>query len=106
MNDIEIRLARDWYFDGVRGVIFKTEWESTMPKRYVATDFLWQVVEEGQRVDPVFDLEMTKAQKLMDNLWECGLRPTEGAGSAGSLAATQRHLEDIRALLWKEGKPK
>jgi hypothetical protein len=31
-------------------------------------------------------------------LWNCGLRPTEGSGSAGSLAATQRHLDDMRTV--------
>lgn len=41
------------------------------------------------------------AQKLMDDLWDCGLRPSEGSGSAGQLAATQRHLEDMRKLLSK-----
>jgi hypothetical protein len=37
----------------------------------------------------------------MDQLWQCGLRPSEGTGSAGSLAATQRHLEDMRALVFQ-----
>lgn len=40
-------------------------------------------------------------QALMDDLWRCGLRPTEGAGSAGAMAATQRHLEDMRTLVFK-----
>jgi hypothetical protein len=35
---------------------------------------------------------------LMDQLWQCGLRPTEGTGSAGSLAATERHLKDMREI--------
>jgi len=38
----------------------------------------------------------TVAQSLMDSLWERGLRPTEGKGSAGSLAATERHLKDVQ----------
>lgn len=41
------------------------------------------------------------AQQLIDDLWQCGLRPSEGAGSAGSLAATQRHLSDMRKLVEK-----
>ncbi len=41
------------------------------------------------------------AQRFIDELWNAGLRPTEGSGSAGSLAATQRHLEDMRALVFK-----
>ncbi len=53
----------------------------------------------------------TAAQVLMDELWNCGLRPTEGTGSAGSLAATQKHLEDMRTIAFGqlmlpgEGKP-
>jgi hypothetical protein len=46
------------------------------------------------------DLNDGAAQLLMDRLWECGLRPTEGSGSAGSLSATQKHLEDMRTLVF------
>lgn len=49
---------------------------------------------------PTFSLRNEEAQKLMDDLWECGLRPTQGVGSAGSLAATQQHLADIRTVAW------
>lgn len=45
-------------------------------------------------------------QRLMDELWNVGLRPTEGTGSAGSLAATERHLTDMRALVFKTEVPK
>ena len=57
--------------------------------------------EEGTRVEPMMILEIQQAQQLMDELWQCGLRPTEGTGSAGSLAATERHLEDLRKLVFK-----
>ena len=43
-------------------------------------------------------------QVLMDDLWNCGIRPSEGAGSAGSLKATQYHLEDMRKLIFEEAK--
>lgn len=52
----------------------------------------------GQTVQPTTELSMTEAQQLIDQLWNCGLRPTEGAGSAGSLAATERHLADMRRI--------
>jgi hypothetical protein len=29
----------------------------------------------------------------------CGIRTSEGSGSAGSLAATERHLADMRAIV-------
>jgi hypothetical protein len=49
-------------------------------------------------------LSTMKAQKLMDDLWDCGIRPSEGSGSAGAMAATERHLEDMRSLVFKTTK--
>ncbi len=51
---------------------------------------------------PFAKIEIQSAQKLMDELWQCGLRPSEGTGSAGSLAATERHLKDMRAIVEKQ----
>jgi hypothetical protein len=52
----------------------------------------------GERAEPMMRLGIEQAQQLMDELWQCGLRPTEGSGSAGSLAATERHLKDMQAI--------
>lgn len=62
-------------------------------------------VEDGARSDPAITLQPDQAQALIDELWRTGLRPTEGTGSAGSLAATERHLADMRALVFKTKKP-
>ena len=51
---------------------------------------------------PMMRLPIHAAQQLIDELWKCGLRPTEGSGSAGAMAATQRHLEDMRTLVFEE----
>jgi len=51
---------------------------------------------------PAFRLQREQAQELMDRLWKCGLRPTEGSGSAGSLSATEKHLNDMRAIAFKK----
>jgi hypothetical protein len=45
-----------------------------------------------------FLLSENAVQRLMDELWNIGYRPSEGSGSAGALAATQRHLDDMRKL--------
>jgi len=37
----------------------------------------------------------------MDDLWNAGIRPTEGTGSAGSLRATEEHLDDMRRIVCK-----
>ncbi len=62
---------------------------------------------QGTHAEPMFRLEIRQAQQLMDELWQCGLRPSEGSGSAGSLAATERHLKDMQSIamgiLRKEG---
>lgn len=62
--------------------------------------------QRGDFVEPMIRLPIQAAQQLMDELWQCGLRPTEGTGSAGSLAATERHLADMRALVFKLDAPK
>lgn len=48
--------------------------------------------------EPTFRLATHEAQQLIDELWGCGLRPSEGTGSAGSLAATERHLVDMQKI--------
>lgn len=71
--------------------------------------YSWKQVQLAEHDDstttPVARLTMDGAQTLMDDLWSAGLRPTEGTGSAGSLKATQNHLEDMRSLVFKS-KPK
>jgi hypothetical protein len=48
------------------------------------------------------NLSIQDAQLLIDDLWSAGLRPTDGTGSAGAMAATQKHLEDMRTLVFKK----
>lgn len=57
-----------------------------------------QTMAEGERSEPFLELGHTGAQSLMDELWNAGIRPSEGSGSTGQLAATERHLADMRRL--------
>lgn len=71
--------------------------------RSIGTSVVMEKMEEGVAwPPPTFELAESNAQQLMDELWHCGFRPSEGSGSAGSLAATERHLQDMRALVFKE----
>lgn len=47
-------------------------------------------------------IDRAGAQVLMDDLWNCGIRPTDGAGTAGSMRATEKHLEDMRAIVFQK----
>lgn len=67
--------------------------------RSIATNIEFQVAEEGRIYDPALHLDYMSAQILMDSLWDCGIRPSEGAGSAGAMKATQDHLKDMRKLV-------
>lgn len=68
----------------------------------VATLVTFQHVKIHEAVEDVGSVPLTlgerQAQELMDELWRCGLRPSEGTGSAGSLAATERHLKDMQRI--------
>lgn len=61
-----------------------------------ATTFTEQ--QEGSFSEPFLRLRIDDAQRLMDELWHCGLRPSEGTGSAGSLKATENHLADMKRI--------
>lgn len=61
----------------------------------------FQVVPENTLfTEPAFVLRQEEAQGLMDELWTAGVRPTEGSGSAGSMAAVQVHLADMRQIVF------
>ena len=64
-------------------------------------NIVMKTYEEGQAVEPTFRMNQHDAQALIDGLWECGFRPSEGTGSAGALAATQAHLKDMRDFAQK-----
>ena len=57
-------------------------------------------VDEGTTPPVALQLHRDQTQDLMDKLWKVGFRPTEGKGSAGALAATERHLADMRRLVF------
>lgn len=67
-------------------------------KRFYGSGFDMTEIAPGAVIPNTFTLEYEAAQVLMDELWNCGLRPSEGAGSAGSLRATENHLKDLQTL--------
>lgn len=56
----------------------------------------------GTEFDHAMSIHPDSAQMLMDQLWDVGVRPTQGHGSVGQLDATQRHLNDMRLLVAKK----
>ncbi|CAG2144537.1 hypothetical protein LMG31506_03027 [Cupriavidus yeoncheonensis] len=71
----------------------------------IAKPLVMERMDPGQMTEPCMRLTTNEAQSLMDELWHAGLRPSEGTGSAGAMAATQKHLEDMRTLVFNSHKP-
>ena len=65
----------------------------------VATDVKMEEMDRRICVSPFLQLAYEDAQRLMDELYHCGVRPTEAAGTAGSMKATQDHLQDMRCIV-------
>lgn len=93
---MEIRAERVIYKDTIDLLIFSKEVDGGYS--YVS-EMTVQKLQPGMFIPkPSLELSNHEAQKLMDELWHCGLRPSEGSGSAGSLAATERHLKDMQQI--------
>jgi len=93
-NKLEVRATMAPWYNGVEFLIrqgYSTAEPIVMKERTV-----------GDICNHTFKLGYCEAQTLMDDLWTAGLRPTEGTGSAGSLAATERHLQDMRTLVFSK----
>lgn len=75
--------------------------ESTNSGTAVARPLVMTEISDAMQTAPCVRLTTTEAQALMDELWNVGLRPSEGSGSAGAMAAIQKHLEDMRTLVFQ-----
>jgi hypothetical protein len=69
----------------------------------VATGAVFVQIEPGEMTHPLLRLPFDAAQRLMDELWQAGCRPSQSVGSAGQVEAIKYHLEDMRKLVFKEG---
>lgn len=59
-------------------------------------------VADGDPIEPLLSLRKDEVQVLMDDLWNCGIRPSEVANDVGELRATKEHLKDMQAIVFKE----
>lgn len=96
---MQIRAASSPWYSGVDFLLRELRKDG---KEYIVTEMTYQHLEDGLHQEPTFRLSMKDAQVLMDDLWASGLRPAEGSGSAGSLLATEKHLQDMRKIVAKQ----
>ena len=53
-------------------------------------------------VEPSLHISLQSAQILMDELWNCGIKPAKYDGNKGQLKAVEYHLEDMRKIAFGE----
>jgi len=73
-------------------------WVDRNDHRFVSRPMVFESTEDTEYAAPAISMSSKMAQDLMDELWRAGLRPADGTGSSGQLAATERHLDDMRAI--------
>ena len=82
---------------------YKKKYLQPLSRDFIEQDeFSFKTVNPVEILQTDFVLTETDSQTLMDDLWKCGVRPTEGKGSAGSLKATESHLKDMRKIAFKK----
>jgi hypothetical protein len=72
--------------------------ENHRGERFAAQPAVFVPYESGAVIEPAMRLQWDDAQRLMDELWACGIRPAQSHGSAGQLGATQAHLADMQKI--------
>lgn len=110
-NQFDVRIHRD-PLDGrgrIRVVLWETlrdfhaRWghQGPAPALRLVSGFEEEDRVDGEPVEPSFTMSDEAAQKLMDQLFEAGFRPSGAAGTAGQLSAVEGHLKDMRVLVGK-----
>jgi len=66
--------------------------------RKIAGEVVIKPIPDHGLISPLVRISTHEAQIFMDDLWDCGIRPTEGSGSAGAMRAIEKHLEDMRKI--------
>lgn len=103
-NQTRVHVAREFFTPDISVYVRQKHFVGHRVAAVSLAQLSWCQIKEGESIEhrPTFRLSVEEAQHLIDGLWDAGLRPTAGTGSAGALAATQRHLEDMRRLVLRD----
>jgi hypothetical protein len=78
---------------------------------YVAKPVEFERTEPGTAaMTSLLSISDKQAQQIIDELWDAGVRPSNGEGNSGQIGAMKMHLMDMRAIvsqqlgveLWKK----
>jgi len=95
-RQMQVRAMREMFQDSIR--IWLRE-KNVNGEWAFLTDLVFTIVppdsaESIEYKSILFPVEA--AQQMMDELWNCGLRPSEGSGSAGAMRQAEDHLATLK----------
>ena len=99
LYDITIRASKPQAYRDIIGLWVAGEKPNG---QFITSKLILEEGSEGCYYPPIMQLDFQQAQLLMDDLWACGIRPVEGAGTAGSMAAVEKHLQDMRMIAFNK----
>lgn len=97
---LRVRAFRENFaFDGVQLYIYQKYPDGTRFRvKNIDMEQVTETVASTYQDNGLIQIDPTAAQELMDDLWQCGVRPTEGTGSAGQAQAMQKHISDLEKV--------
>ena len=57
---------------------------------------------ESEQIPVLFTMEKEDLIGLMNELWNLGIRPSNGSGDANAFEAVKYHLEDMRRIVFNK----
>jgi hypothetical protein len=101
-----IRLIAERYWQGNAVNFYAAEHDPRYPNegpRRIGLPVVLDEVRERSMSElclgPTLTLQVNQVQELIDQLWTLGFRPSEGSGSAGSLAQAEDHIKTLKAIV-------
>ena len=100
IKGLHIRGHREFRRLGFAFYLMEMRGDKLFEARTDSIDMVERGMFEEDNVDTTFNLSNEAVQLLMDDLWESGVRPSDGTGNTGQLKATHDHLEDMRKIVF------
>ena len=95
MNNDELRIAVEHFpMRDTFGIHIFTE-------NSVCTNLIMETREQGYSQNPALQISWDAAQKLIDQLWNNGLRPRDLRYQSDALNMQNEHLKDMRKIAFK-----
>lgn len=99
-NNMWIRAQKTFQHFGVDLIVLGEEKDGT-GRRVVVDDIIYKTVNIGDAVQPkALPLSKEAATQLMDDMWLCGIRPSESINNVNDKTDIKAHLEDMRRIVF------